>query len=243
MEDLFIDEEVTEIDNIKFDDSQIPIALKELSIVIKDRLHSNFRFLCAVRAVIKGSSHGNLILSGSTGLVRYSWVSREYTLLDILQKMFGFSEKYIEYLVKIINKFLRIKTAEDVLLGLDALLKDTDSTCIKGIEYVFDFFEYLSISKMQELLPLSNEQIQKAFDSKVITVKSTVKEIRDYVKSIKGTKPDNKVYEDNDEELTEDIEQCFDPSKYYEASYFESQSKNTLINYCLQYQNKYVKRK
>lgn len=53
---------------------------------------------------------------------------------------------------------------------------------------------------MQELLPLSMEQIQKAFDNKELTVRSTVQDIRKYVKAVKGGTT-SKVIEENGSEL------------------------------------------
>ncbi|MBQ8749878.1 MAG: hypothetical protein IJZ29_05370 [Clostridia bacterium] len=104
------------------------------------------------------------------------------------------------------------------------------------------FFAY-SPSKLIELLSVSNEQLEKDIASGVLEASMTVKEIRQYVKRLKGETKGNAVYADNNPDVEdEEIPQAFDPTKYYEISYFENQSKQDLINICKIYQNKYVKK-
>ena len=181
---------------IKFDNSNITLALKDIAKILEETQRNDYRFLCAIRQLIKDSSHGNLILSGHIENLKYSWVSSDYTVITILQKLFGFSVDYIEKVTRIINKFLILKPFGDVA-----------EKNIRAVYYVLEELNSYTISKLKELLPLSIEQIKKAFDKKDLTYKSTVKEIREYVKSIKGTSKE-KVIEENDNEEESEITDC-----------------------------------
>ncbi|MEG1751919.1 MAG: hypothetical protein RR247_02520, partial [Clostridia bacterium] len=156
-----------------------------------------------------------------------SWVNSEYTVITILQKFFGFSEKYIYRLAQIIDKFIYVYSSRDVATP------NEDNKISGALYYKFDFFKNLTISKMQELLPLSNEQIENAF-KKDLSFKSTIKQIREYVKALKnGNGGADKVLEDNQQSLDEqedNLPMQFDPKKEYPFEYFEKLDKNSLIN-------------
>lgn len=103
---------------------------------------------------------------------------------EVLAEKFGLSEKYIYTLLKIADKFI------DFLAGEKFRIAELSN---------------LTISKMQELLPLSINTIQEAFRSKQITYKSTKKELRQYVQSVKKpNSEDKKVIEDNLEETLDE---------------------------------------
>lgn len=187
MEDLYISEE---LDKLKFDDESVVNSIKELAEIIRDNRRNDFKFLCAIRTLIKESSHGVVILSGDISSLKYTWLTNDIQLLDFLQKTFGFSQKYLESVTRVILKFICVNTQN------------------AGVPwYKFDFCEDLGISKLQELLSLSETQIQLAFGGGDLTVKSTKKEIRDYVKSLKGKK-DNKVLENLEDMSEVPIDKC-----------------------------------
>lgn len=89
-------------------------------------------------------------------------------------------------------------------------------------------------SKLFELLPLSDSQIETAISNQRITSKSTVKAIRDYVKSLKTTdNKDNLVLEDHKAKLDEEEKSILDtytPKKFYDKEYFEAMSKEQLLD-------------
>lgn len=254
MEDLFVDEE--KLKEIQIVDEQVKQAVDNLMRVMKNRLRSNFEFLCSVRKVIECSSMGSSILNGNVSMVNYSWIECSYSgfketrfhsnipVVEYLNKLFGFSKQHIEYLVKIINKFLRTKNESDV--GIREFAEKNGIGCCVGLSYAFDFLEYLSISKMQELLPLSMEQIQKAFNNKELTVHSTVQDIRKYVKAVKGGSTAKVVEEtptavDNEGERPRNILDIFSPTKKYDTAFFNDLEKSELVACCLLYQKQYVK--
>lgn len=189
MEDFYVDH----LPGIKFHSVLITTALNDISTVLESKIKSDFVFLSAMRSLIKHSSHGSLILDGNLSYVKYSSVSDEYTVSDVLKKRFGFSDKYIEKLGRVVVKFLKpVGTAP---------IQVQNEEPNAEVEYVLDCLKDLSISKLEELLPLSIEQIKKAFNDKVLSYKSTFREIRDYVKSIKGgPNKENKVLEDTSSE-------------------------------------------
>ena len=178
MEDLFVEELPKAL---SFGNKDIMQAIIDIEQCIQSERRNDFKFLCAVRSLIKESSHGGLILNGDISVLKYSWLNDKIQLLVFLQKQFGFTDKYLETITRVIVKFICVNTQN------------------AGVPwYKFDFCEDLGISKLQELLSLSETQIQLAFSSGDLTVKSTKKEIRDYVKSLKGRK-ENKVLETPDQ--------------------------------------------
>lgn len=101
-------------------------------------------------------------------------------------------------------------------------------------------------SKLFELLVLSRETIFNAVDSKLITPEMSVKQIREVIKTIKnGTDNAEKVVEDNAkiEINEEEIPMAYDPKQEYEYSYFESKTKNQLLNIVWELQKAYQKLK
>lgn len=187
MEDLFV---LNDLGKLKIDNQNILVAVKELAEIIKENRRNDFKFLCAIRSLIKESSHGGLILNGDISSLKYTWITNDIQLLAFLQKTFGFSQKYLERITRVILKFIRVNSQD-----------------FKVLEYKFDFCEDLGISKLQELLSLSETQIQLAFNSGDLTVKSTQKDIQGYVKSLKGKK-ENKVLENLEDKSEVEIDKC-----------------------------------
>ena len=221
MEDLFVDEEYLRNIDCKED---VKTTLNELAVVIKNGRRNDFMLLCCVGDIVHNSTFGqSIILTGAVSYLKFASIGKENTV-EVLNKMFGFSVKHVEYLVKIINKFLRYKNTSAGGQDVQQVLQCANETSRYGLSWKFDFCEYLGVGKLQELLPLSTEQIQYAFDSKNLTVRSTRAEIREYVKSIKsGGKVDNKVLEENktEEIKEEDIPEVYHPNKFYPKQYFK----------------------
>ncbi len=124
---------------------------------------------------------------------RYFDSAGNFVFYETVCKAFGLEEKQVQRYLKIYERFMIL--TDDVV----PKLKD-------------EFFGY-SKSKLIELLPLSDSEIKKVFKLKKIKPDSTCKEIRNYVKSVKGgEKEENKVLEDtsrqSDSEEQQEITDC-----------------------------------
>ncbi|MEG1948509.1 MAG: hypothetical protein RR140_02930 [Clostridia bacterium] len=220
MEDFYVEY----FPGIEFKNSNMNVYIKDIQDILNDNYSNTYKFLCAVRGVFSCGSHACF---NDISYLSCSWVNSEYTVITILQKFFGFSEKYIYRLAQIIDKFIYVYSSRDVATP------NEDNKISGALYYKFDFFKNLTISKMQELLPLSNEQIENAF-KKDLSFKSTIKQIREYVKALKnGNGGADKVLEDNQQSLDEqedNLPMQFDPKKEYPFEYFEKLDKNSLIN-------------
>ena len=98
-------------------------------------------------------------------------------------------------------------------------------------------------SKLFELLPLSQDTILELVDKRLITPTMTVKQIRDYIKSLKdGSDKAEKVIEDTTIN-EDDIPMAYDPKQKYEYSYFETKTKTQLLNIVWELQKAYQKLK
>lgn len=154
---------------------------------------------------------------------RYFDKNGNYVFYETIFQNIGLEEKQVNRYISIYNRFIN---RDDVV----PKMKD-------------EFFGY-SKSKLVELLPLSDNQIQTAFKNKSITDKTTVKEIRAYIKQLKSGQPQaKKVLE---EETTEDIPDeeipyAYDPNKYYDFDYFKSKNKNQLLNIVWELQRHFEK--
>ena len=146
------------------------------------------------------------------------WINREhysYTYNDIL-KAFNIKKRTAERLVQCFNKFV------DKRVDVDAKIIDV-------------FFPF-SKSKLVEMLPLSEEILINQIQSGNIKPSMTAREIREIIKELSGKSKTNKVIEDLDtEEYNEDETYSFDINKLdYDFSYFENQTKDSLLNIVVQ---------
>lgn len=236
MEDFFNGLKYDTFDKIKYDSGNITLAIKDIANILEETKRNDFKLLCAIRTIIKESSHGGLILSGEVVNLKYSWVSKEYTVLTILEKCFGFCEKYVCQIARVINKFLVIKTQNDVVLE-----KDKDNSCA----YIYDFLNDLTISKLIELLPLSNAQIMFAFESGELNYMSTVKQIREYVKLRKSCSCSNDDVEESsledDLDSEDNIPAKFNPLEKHDRKFYADKNKNELIYICMEFE-KFMKK-
>lgn len=97
--------------------------------------------------------------------------------------------------------------------------------------YLKPKFYYFSSSKLFELLSLSEETTINAIDNKLISPAMTVKEIREFIKTLKdGTDKAEKVLEDTSTINEDDIPMAFVPTQKYEFSYFEGKTQKQLLN-------------
>lgn len=143
-----------------------------------------------------------------------------YNCVKLLGK-FGFNKKSISRYKNCYSRFCEGFSAQTV--------------CVK--EYFCDF----SPSKLFELLPLSYETMENALDSKLIKPEMTVKEIRQFVKTLKDGQPAETVVEQKLDVNEEEIPFVYDPKCEYEYSYFESKTKNQLLNIVWDLQKAYQK--
>lgn len=134
---------------------------------------------------------------------------------------FNISEKTVRNYLQVANKFL-------VELECPA----GGNLCLKyDFKYKFSLCSLYTISKLQELVILSDKQLEEAFNYKHLTAHSTKAEIRAYVKSLKdGIGKAEKVLESTTSEAEEEIELAYNPKQKYEFSYYESKSKGQLLN-------------
>lgn len=98
-------------------------------------------------------------------------------------------------------------------------------------------------SKLFELLSLSQETISQLIEKQLITPTMSVKQIREYIKTLKdGSDKAEKVIEDTTIN-EDDIPMAYDPKQEYEYSYFETKTKNQLLNIVWELQKAYQKLK
>ena len=156
-----------------------------------------------------------------------------YYFYELYEKAFGLSSSTTEKLLRVANKFIECRA------DVGGNLKP---------KFIYGFLYDLSISKIIELLPLSMASILSAFDNGYLTKYSTVKQIREYIKSLKTKKEDNTVIEAVEQEPVSDEsdvvdEPLYDVTKQYELEFFESLTKEQLIPIVMTMQNEIHKKK
>lgn len=206
-----------------FDNKVINEYIELLQKCIKDRFKNDFEFLCILQNIRMEFSS----TASTTNLVN-SYISYEEAGCHRFIKFYDFFEDYFHLSAKTIKNYL--------LIAYTFLVQESGPAGGKGLKfkyrYKFDFCKDLTISKMQELVSLSDEQIRKVFEKKLLTPRSTREQIRRYVKSLKGGEnEENKVLEDREDEIIEeDIPMAYDPSMHYEDTYFMGLAKSQLVN-------------
>lgn len=142
-----------------------------------------------------------------------------YNSYKLLAK-FGFDKKAVNRYKQCYERF--------VLQGANVLLND---------------YKDFSPSKLFELLVLSSETSDELVKKQFIKPTMTVKQIREYIKTLKdGSDKAEKVIEDT--AINEDdIPMAYDPKQEYEYSYFETKTKNQLLNIVWELQKAYQKLK
>lgn len=154
-----------------------------------------------------------------------------YNSYKLLAK-FGFDKKAVSRLTQCYERFVYdYETDNKVPLGV------LPKVCLK-----FEFCDF-SPSKLFELLPLSQDTAMELVEKQFITPTMTVKQIREYIKTLKdGTDKAEKVIEDTTIN-EENIPMAYDPKQEYEYSYFETKTKNQLLNIVWELQKAYQKLK
>ena len=142
-----------------------------------------------------------------------------YNSYKLLAK-FGFDKKAVNRYKQCYERF--------VLQGANVLLND---------------YKDFSPSKLFELLVLSSETSDELVKKQFIKPTMTVKQIREYIKTLKdGSDKAEKVIEDTTIN-EDDIPMAYDPKQEYEYSYFENKTKNQLLNIVWELQKAYQKLK
>lgn len=152
----------------------------------------------------------------------YKATNNEYYNSYKLLAKFGFDKKAVNRYVQCYTKFV---VDNEQTLSLILTLKD------------------FSPSKLFEMLSLSQETVLELVNKKIIKPTMTVKEIREYIKTLKdGSDKAEKVIENLPTEINEeDIPMAYDPKKEYKYSYFEEKTKNQLLNIIWELQKEYQK--
>ena len=200
--------------NLEFEDKELDNLVYDLSCLFK-RQTSCFVDICSTVYRIHKYCKGNY------------WKAKDdeyYNAYKLLAK-FGFDKKAVSRYKSCFEKFIYALSPK---IHSYALYKE---------------FEDFNPSKLFELLPLSKETCFNLVKNKMIKPEMTVKEIRSFVKAMKkGTDSAEQVLEDTS--INEDeIPMAYDPKQKYEFKYFESMSKNQLLNMIWSLQEEYQKLK
>ena len=146
-----------------------------------------------------------------------------YNSYKLLAK-FGFDKKSVGRYKQCFERYIQGTTFENV--------------------YIKTYFSEFSPSKLFELLSLSSETLESEIDKKLIVPTMTVKQIREHIKTLKdGTDKAEKVIENSVEINEDEIPLAYNPTQKYEYSYFESKTKNQLLNIVWELQKAYQKLK
>ena len=190
-------------ETLMFQDKNLDKLVCSLNTILKNR-QGNFAELCTVVSKIYKYCKDNSYLAKD---------NEYYNATKLLGK-FGFERKYFEKLVRCYDKFIT----------------DDGSVDAPKLKSVFLPF---SPSKLFEFLSISNEQLLKDIDKQILKPSMTEKEIRQYVKSLKGgEKEQNKVLEEpsvSDEDDSDESE-FYNVNKHYDLNFFESCDKEQLVS-------------
>ena len=108
---------------------------------------------------------------------------------------------------------------------------------------LYPIYEDFTSSKLFELLVLSEDTAKNSIINGLVLPTMTVKQIREYIKTLKdGSDKAEKVIEDTTIN-EDDIPMAYDPKQEYEYSYFETKTKNQLLNIVWELQKAYQKLK
>ena len=208
------------------------ISLKQLDKYIKclnnvfKKENQNFAELCFYVYQVRALFYGNKYCHDKKGQV---------LMFNSIMQQFGLKDTEISRLCSCYDKFIETTLSEDRITIKSYKIKDI-------------FFPF-SKSKLFELLPVENSQLETDIKNKVLRDDMSVASIREYVKNYKALQKANKKITDEkedeaQEEINEDeIPMAYDPKKYYEFDYFEEKSKAQLLNMIWDLQKEYQKLK
>jgi hypothetical protein len=199
--------------DLEFEDVELSILVRSLSHCF-DKQQENFIYICKDVYRIWKYCKGNY------------WKAKDneyYNSYKLLEK-FGFDKKAVSRYKQCYEKFI---IDNEVTFALAIPLQGFTS------------------SKLFELLPLSQETVFELVNKQIIRPEMTVKQIREYIKNLNDEDNPEKVIEDTSlsEINEEDIPMAYDPKQEYEYSYFESKTKNQLLNIVWELQKAYQKLK
>ncbi len=199
--------------DLEFEDVELSILVRSLSHCF-DKQQENFIYICKDVYRIWKYCKGNY------------WKAKDneyYNSYKLLEK-FGFDKKAVSRYKQCYEKFI---VDNEVTFALAIPLQGFTS------------------SKLFELLPLSQETVFELVNKQIIRPEMTVKQIREYIKNLNDEDNPEKVIEDTSlsEINEEDIPMAYDPKQEYEYSYFESKTKNQLLNIVWELQKAYQKLK
>lgn len=135
--------------------------------------------------------------------------------------------------------------------GFDRKAVSRYKLCYEHFMYDYGFGDFglnmyaqdFSPSKLFELSSLEKDTFMNLVENKKLKPEMTVKQIREFLKNLKnGVSETENVLESHKEEIKEeDIPLVYDPKIEYEYSYFESKTKNQLLNIVWELQKEYQK--
>lgn len=203
------------LNDIRFEDNNLMGLLTTLKSLYCDK-QTNFAQMCFTIYSICDYCKNNYYKAKNNEL---------YNSHKLLEK-FGFDKNSISRYKLCYERYCQGTTFETVVLK--------------------QYYYYFTPSKLFEMLSLSYNTLENAIDNKIIKPEMTVKQIREYIKHLKdGTDKADKVLEDNSsvEIKEEEIPLAYNPTQEYEYSYFETKTKNQLLNIVWQLQKEYQKLK
>lgn len=137
---------------------------------------------------------------------------------EYCERAFGFSKRTVCNYIQVFNKFI-------CAAGGTARFKSE--------------FEDFNISKLCELLVVSDAQLIRDLKNKNLSASMSKQQIREYVKKLKGgTNAENKVLEEQQslDEQEAELPSAFDPQHEYDFEFYKSKTKGDLIGYCIDLQ-------
>ena len=179
-----------------------------LESIFKSNLRDDFGLLCNVYGLYKTCKGSTFTDRGAVSVAK---ITNQYRFTELLAKFFGLSESYIYRLVQISDKFIDFRAGAK--------------------KFKIPELKEYSISKLQELLPVSLDSIKQAFSNNLLNYKSTREDIRSYVKTLKGTTPNKVIEENNVEEQEENVvdsEERFNVSIVFPSDVYEFIKKQVL---------------
>lgn len=202
--------------NLEFDDTSFNSILKELNSCFNDQ-QNNFCNIsfCVYKISIYFDTH----------YIGKEKNTNEYYDKNKLLLKFGFDKTAISRLTNCYLRFMTGTTFNEI--------------------HMKDWFCGFSPSKLFELLKLADLTLENAIDNKLITSQMTVKEIREYIKSLAdGKDKAEKVLQDVNQDIDEnEIPQAYNPKQHYDFDYFQDKTKNQLLNMIWELQKEYEKLK
>lgn len=161
------------------------------------------------------------------------WLAKDnemYNSYKILEK-FGFDKKAVNRYKNCYERFIYdYENDNNLPVGAKAFCKVS----------LKPEFEKFSPSKLFELLPLASNTANEYIDKKLITPDMTVKQIREFIKSQKDGENNTQEVTEDTSIKEEDIPMAYNPKQKYEFAYFESKTKNQLLNMIWELQKEYL---